>query len=157
MSEEEAKERRKKLQELRDKFLVSRKHRLMGKPYQRPSKKSDSSRKESASKKPGSVTIAAGPGVMTVGPTSEVGAFTFNPPAELIQSIRPGGMAGLSPSLLQPPLGGMAGLPFGAFGASALLGHSVKSSVSKGLTEWPRRALAPKAPKGNPAMPPSGG
>ena len=39
LEEDEAKKRREHLQELREKFLVSRKHRLMGKPYHKAAAK----------------------------------------------------------------------------------------------------------------------
>lgn len=153
MPEDEAKQRREHLQELREKFLTSRKHRLMGKPYQKPNaKKQASSAKPttSMSKDPKGVAVARGPGVATVGPSSSAAAVAED--NRLIQSIRPS-LAGLNPSLLMPHVAGMSALPFGPLGS--VLGQVTSPLVSEEIRQriLMNRALASLGgPFFNPAL-----
>lgn len=118
MPDEEAVQRREELQELREKFLVSRKHRLMGKPYQRPSptKRKTLIRKESAAYKKPAANVQVGPGMLAFGANREASGAS-------VLSLA----AGLNPhGLLRPPIPGMgmSALGFAPPPGAPLLGQA---------------------------------
>jgi hypothetical protein len=133
--EEEARQRREQLKELREKFLVSRKHRLMGKPYQRPAQK----RTSSAPPKP-SATSQQAAGVdlaMAVGPGIAGGSASVqSQAATVLLNAMNTNLSGLTPtSLVQPPVPAASIPPFASLTGGTFLSQSTNPLIASSLRQ----------------------